>query len=338
VPEPLLEVRDLSVAFDTEHGIVWAVDAADLAIEASGTLGIVGESGSGKSVTALSVVRLVPRPGRVVSGSIRFDGEELLTASERRMNQLRGREIGFVFSDPMLSLNPVMTIEEQLTEAPKTHLGLRSAEARARARYVLERVGIADAPRRLRQYPHEFSGGMRQRVMIAMAIACDVRLLIADEPTTALDVTVQAAVVELLRDLQRDLGMAMILISHDLDLVAAVCDRVAVMYAGRVVEAGAAAGVVGRPRHPYTQGLLACNPHHGGTDGRLSIIPGAPSELNAPWKNCAFHPRCRLAVPECLAAPPVLTRLEAAEYVRCVVAASEAVGTESPVFPSSGAQ
>ena len=272
-------------------------------------------------MTALSIVRLLPPAGRAFSGSIRFRGEELLTASEQRLNQIRGKEIGFVFSDPMMSLNPVMTIEEQLTEAPRLHLGLRADAARARARELLERVGIADAPRRLRQHPHEFSGGMRQRVMIAMAIACDVRLLIADEPTTALDVTVQAAVVELLRDLQRELGMAMILISHDLDLVSAVCDQVVVMYAGRVVEAGAAGGVVGRPRHPYTQGLLACSPHRSSGKGHLPVIPGSPSVMNSPWAACAFHPRCAVAVAECLAGAPALTPVAPGEHVRCVVAA-----------------
>jgi peptide/nickel transport system ATP-binding protein len=222
----------------------------------------------------------------------------------------------------MLALNPVMTIEDQLIEGPRVHLGLSGPAARTRARALLERVGIADAHRRLRQYPHEFSGGMRQRVGIAMAIACDVRLLIADEPTTALDVTVQAAIVELIRDLQRDLGMALILISHDLDLVGSLCDRVAVMYAGRVVESGSAAHVTSHPSHPYTKGLLSCNPHRHTGPGPLPVIPGSPSVLNSPWSACAFHPRCPLVVPACHDGAPDLTPLTTDESVRCVVAAS----------------
>jgi oligopeptide/dipeptide ABC transporter ATP-binding protein len=321
VAEPLLEVRDLSVSFPTEHGTIWAVDQADLSVGPSETLGVVGESGSGKSVTALSIIRLVPKPGRIIGGSIRFAGEDLTMASERRMDRLRGKDIGFVFSDPMLSLNPVMSIGDQLTEGPRRHLGLTRAAARERARSLLDKVGIGDGPRRLRQHPHELSGGMRQRVMIAMAIACDVRLLIADEPTTALDVTVQAAVVQLLRDLQRELGMALILISHDLDLVSAICDRVVVMYGGRVVESGAATRVIAAPRHPYTRGLLACNPRHAMRDRRLPVISGAPSVMNSPWRSCAFYPRCPLAVAECLEAPPELVGVAPGESVRCIVTA-----------------
>src|ERR1051325_6560596 len=257
----LLEVTDLRTHFFTREGVVHAVDGVSLAVDAGKTLGLVGEAGCGKSVTALSIMRLLPTPpARIVSGSIRFDGRELTTLSERELEDVRGSQIGMVFQDPMTALNPTLTIGTQITEVLERHLALEGAAARGRAAELLDEVGIARAKERLDDYPHHFSGGMRQRVVIAMAIACEPRLLIADEPTTALDVTVQAQILELLKKLTTEMAISLILISHDLSVVAGLADDVMGMYGGYLVEHGEALGVFEQPRHPYTAGLLASIP------------------------------------------------------------------------------
>jgi peptide/nickel transport system ATP-binding protein len=291
---PLLEVSNLRTYFRTDEGEARAVDGVSFTVEAGEVVGIVGESGSGKSVTSLSILRLIPEPpGRILPGSsVRFKGEELVTASEDRLRQIRGNDIAMIFQEPMTSLNPVYTVGAQIMEALRLHRGLGKREARERAIELLRMVGIADPEARVDAYPHQLSGGMRQRVMIAMALSCEPDLLIADEPTTALDVTIQAQILELLRDLQQRLGMAMILITHDLGVVAQVCDRVLVMYAGEVVEEGSVEQIFRNPRHPYTQGLLQAIPRLGQERDRLATIPGAvPSALAWPT-GCRFHPRC----------------------------------------------
>ena len=302
----LLEVRDLRVGFDTPAGEVQAVRGLDFALDAGQTLGIVGESGSGKSQTALALLGLQPRRARL-SGSIRFEGQELLGAGEDMLNRVRGRRIGLVFQDAMTSLNPYLSIGAQMAEVLVQHQGLSRRASLAECARMLDAVRIAEPQVRLRQYPHELSGGMRQRVLIAGALLCRPALLIADEPTTALDVTVQAEILALLQELQAQLGMALLLISHDLDVVADICERLLVMYAGRVVESGPAAQLLAAPRHPYTRGLLACRP-------RLDLAPGAalqpiagqpPDPARLPG-GCAFHPRCPNAVAICTGQVPEL--------------------------------
>jgi oligopeptide transport system ATP-binding protein len=304
----LLEVSDLAVTFVTQNGAVRAVDGVSFTLERGETLGIVGESGSGKSVTALAVMGLVrDPPGRIAGGSIRFEGRDLRAASAEEMRSLRGNGIAMVFQDPMTSLNPVLTVGRQLTEVMEVHLGLSPAAARQRAIELLSLVGIAAPERRIDDYPHRFSGGMRQRVMVAMAVACNPRLLIADEPTTALDVTIQAQILELLRSLQAELGMAMILITHDLGVVAGMADRVAVMYAGRIVEEGPTEAIFETPRMPYTIGLLQSVPRLDRPEGeRLVPIPGLPPAGSAGPGRCSFAPRCRLAAGPCAEAAPPL--------------------------------
>jgi oligopeptide/dipeptide ABC transporter ATP-binding protein len=295
----LLEVDNLSTHFFTREGVVRAVDGVSFTVDAGRTLGIVGESGCGKSVTALSIMRLLPEPpARIVSGSIRFDGRELTTLSERELEDVRGRRIAMVFQDPMTALNPTLTIGTQLTEVLERHLALEADAARRRAAELLDEVGIARARERLDDYPHRFSGGMRQRVMIAMAIACEPQLLIADEPTTALDVTVQAQVLDLLDDLQREREMAMILITHNMGVVAESADEVAVMYAGQIVEQAPALDLFRRPEHPYTEALLAALPNlddDHARDRRLAAIPGRPPDLIDPPSGCRFAARCPYA-------------------------------------------
>ena len=316
--EPILAVNDLRVTFNTRGTIpVRAVDGVSFSVRAGETLGVVGESGSGKSVTSLAILGLLPERGVQVEGSITLDGKELLTATEREMQAIRGRRIAMVFQDPMSSLNPVLQIGQQLTEVLRRHKVCKKAEAPARAAALLDRVGIPEARRRLGNYPHQLSGGMRQRVMIAMALACEPAVLIADEPTTALDVTIQAQVLELLRELVAQSGTALILITHDLGVVAGMCDRVHVMYSGRIVESGERHPLFAQPRHHYTRGLLASVPRLDLIGGKLTPIPGSPRDVIDWADGCAFAPRCPAVSEECLGHPPALEPLDDT-FVRCV--------------------
>ena len=291
---PLLEVDDLQVAFETEDGLLHAVDGVSFQVDAGRTLGIVGESGCGKSVSASSILRLVPRPpGRILGGEIRFAGTDILRLTAEELSNIRGKEISMIFQDPMTSLNPVFTVEKQMGEVLALRFGLRKAEARERSAEMLRTVGIADPEERLAAYPHELSGGMKQRVMIAMALLCEPKLLIADEPTTALDVTIQAQILHVIRDLQKRTGAAVIFITHDMGVIAEICDEVAVMYAGRVVEQGDVTEIFERSKHPYTKGLLESIPKKGTSKkSELPTIEGlVPSLLNPP-EGCRFAPRC----------------------------------------------
>jgi len=297
---PLLEVRDLRIEFDTGLEVVHAVNGASFEVAAGETAAVLGESGCGKSVTAAAIMRLVPQPpARIAGGSIRFDGEDVLAMPRRRWRSLTGRRIGMVFQDALSALNPVFPVGWQIAEGLRVHGEGSAAGRRRRAVELLARVGISDAARRYGDYPHQLSGGMRQRVMIAMAVAMSPDLLIADEPTTALDVTIQAQILELLEGLRAELGMAMVLISHDLGVVSDVADRVAVMYAGRVVESGPTRDVLRRPAHPYTQALLRSVPGARTSDGKLRPIVGAPPDLARRPPGCAFHPRCEHAREQC---------------------------------------
>jgi len=315
----LLELRNLRVSFKTEDGVVGAVNGLSYAVDRGATLGIVGESGSGKSVNALSVMRLIPTPpGRIESGSIRLRGEELLTKSEAQMRKIRGKEIAMIFQDPMTSLNPVLTIGRQIREALETHFDMDRGDAEKRAIELLDQVGIPGSPTRVRDYPHQFSGGMRQRAMIAMALACKPKLLIADEPTTALDVTIQAQILDLLRALVADTGMALILITHDLGVVAGHCERVNVMYGGMFMEAGSAAQPFSHPRHPYTLGLLQSVPRlDAGRRLRLHPIEGAPPNMLRAPTACPFQPRCAYEVDLSGREVPQLVEIEPGHKVAC---------------------
>ncbi|MFT6818264.1 MAG: oligopeptide/dipeptide ABC transporter ATP-binding protein [Myxococcota bacterium] len=297
--EPLLVVDGLKTWFDTEYGTVKAVDGVSFDVRPGEVMGLVGESGSGKSVTNLSILKLVPTPpGRYAGGSIRFDGVDLLTHSEAQMRTLRGNRIAMIFQDPMTSLTPYMRISRQLCEVIELHQRVSRSEARKRALDMLDRVGIPDPSGRIDQYPHQFSGGMRQRVMIAMALACKPALLLADEPTTALDVTIQAQILELMQELAREEGTAVILVTHDLGVVAGIADKVAVMYGGRIVERASVFDLYANPQHPYTQGLLASVPRLD-SRGALTPIPGSPPNLANLPTGCTFHPRCSLANEQC---------------------------------------
>ncbi len=326
---PLLEVTDLRTHFFTRAGVVHAVDGVDFSLEKGRTLGIVGESGCGKSVTALSIMGLLPTPpARIVSGEIRFRGRDLATASVRDLEDVRGREIAMVFQDPMTALNPTLTIRTQIVEVLRRHLGLDGRAAHRRAGELLEEVGIPRAHERLGDYPHRFSGGMRQRVVIAMAIACEPRLLIADEPTTALDVTVQAQVLDLLDDLRREHETAMILITHNMGVVAESADDVAVMYAGQIVERAPARELFRRPEHPYTEALLAALPDlddRSARERRLRAIPGRPPDLVNPPHACRFAARCPYAGcgDSCALEPPALRQVRTGHWVRTAHPASE---------------
>jgi oligopeptide/dipeptide ABC transporter ATP-binding protein len=306
--DPLLDVRDLQTQFSTSGGVVRAVDGVSWDVRAGETVALVGESGCGKSVSALSVMRLVSAPaGRIVGGEVRFKGRDLLGLSDEEMRKIRGRDIAMIFQEPMTSLNPVLTIGRQLTESLEIHLGMTPEQARARAGEILGLVGIADADRRLRQYPHQFSGGMRQRIMIAMALSCNPPLILADEPTTALDVTIQAQILELLQSLSRKLGAAMLIITHNLGVVARYADRVNVMYAGRIVERGTARELYANPRHPYTLGLLRSVPRlDEPRRAKLDPIPGQPPDLTRLPPGCSFAPRCSFVVDHCRVERPEL--------------------------------
>jgi oligopeptide transport system ATP-binding protein len=302
----LIEVEGLTVHFASQGRTIHAVEDVSFSVGRGETLGIVGESGSGKSVTALALMRLVPTPpGKIVSGRVLFEGRDLMQMSAAEIRAIRGRDIAMVFQDPMTSLNPVLTVGRQLTEVLETHLGLDPRQARTRAIDLLSLVGIPSPERRIDDHPHKFSGGMRQRVMIAMAVACKPKLLIADEPTTALDVTIQAQILDILQTLQRELGMALVLITHDLGVVAGMSDRVAVMYGGRIVEEGAATDVFRDPRMPYTMGLLGSIPRLDRPDERrLTPIKGAPPEPVGKAMSCRFSPRCRFATTICQSSAP----------------------------------
>jgi len=305
---PLLEVRDLQTHFQTRGGVVRAVDGVSWDVAEGETVALVGESGCGKSVSALSIMRLVAPPaGRIVGGQILFKGRDLLTLSEDEMRRIRGREIGMIFQEPMTSLNPVLTIGRQLTEGLEIHLGMSTTQSKDRAVEMLGMVGIPDGARRLSQYPHQFSGGMRQRMMIAMALACNPLLVLADEPTTALDVTIQAQILELMKGLSRRLGAAMLIITHNLGVVARYADRVNVMYAGRIIERGTARELYGNPSHPYTLGLLRSVPRlDEPRRARLAPIEGQPPDLTRLPAGCSFAPRCAFRVERCaLEVPPL---------------------------------
>ena len=310
----LLDVRNLHTEFRTGAGIVRAVDGISYTVDPGEIVAIVGESGSGKSVGALSVLRLIPNPpGRITAGEVIFDGRNLLDLSEEQMREVRGGDIGMVFQEPMTSLNPVLTIGRQITETLEQHRGADPATAQRRAVELLGLVGIADAERRLRQYPHQLSGGMRQRIMIAIALTCDPKLIIADEPTTALDVTIQAQILELMQELTRRLGVALIIITHNLGVVARYAQRVNVMYAGRIVESGTAAAIYHDPHHPYTIALLRSVPRlDRPRQARLDPIEGQPPDLTRLGPGCSFQPRCRFAIERCGTAPPPLVPAGAA--------------------------
>ncbi|MEO6913102.1 MAG: ABC transporter ATP-binding protein [Candidatus Baltobacteraceae bacterium] len=296
----LLEVKNLRTTFQTEDGLVTAVNGLSYAIEAGSTLGIVGESGSGKSVNALSIMRLISRPGRIEAGEVMFNGQNLLLKSEHEMRKIRGHQIAMIFQDPMTSLNPVLNVGEQISEAIRLHLGYNRKEALDKTIEMLQKVNIPLPEKRIKDYPHQFSGGMRQRVMIAMALSCDPQLLIADEPTTALDVTIQAQIIELMNEMQRETGAAIIMITHDLGVVAEICKNVLVMYGGNMVEYGTAEQIFDDPKMPYTQGLLASLPRLDATERkRLEPIMGQPPNLLRLPPGCAFAPRCAYRMPIC---------------------------------------
>jgi peptide/nickel transport system ATP-binding protein len=302
----LLRVEDLVTEFQTTDGVVRAVDKVSFSIRPGQTLGLVGESGSGKSVTALSIMRLISRPGRVAEGSVYFDGKDLLDLEEEEMRQVRGSDIAMIFQEPMTSLNPVYTVGDQIAEAVRLHMKVSKDEAWKRAIEMLKKVRVPAAERRVHEYPHNLSGGMRQRVMIAMALSCNPKLLIADEPTTALDVTIQAQILDLMADLQREFGMSILMITHDLGVVAQVCEDVVVMYAGQIVEQGPVRALFNSPQHPYTEGLLASIPRLGMTQSqKLKVIRGVvPNPLRLP-PGCRFAPRCDYRWELCAKPPPL---------------------------------
>ena len=315
----LLEVDQLVTEFDTDEGLVRAVDGVSFNVEAGKTVGVVGESGCGKSVTALSIMRLLPQPmGRVAGGAIRLNGQDLAALSFEEMERIRGKHIGMVFQEPMTALNPVHTIGRQLTEGLRLHKGLSGDQAITAAVEILDKVGIPSPDIRMGEYPHQLSGGMRQRVVIAIALACRPALLIADEPTTALDVTIQAQILELIKELQGEMGMSVMLITHDLGVIAETCDEVVVMYAGRVAERGTVYDIFDRPQHPYTQGLLKSIPTlQTAPKSRLSVIEGMVPGLRDLPPGCRFENRCPLAVPHCSDAPPPEETIAGMHRVSC---------------------
>jgi len=310
---PLLKVSDLIVEFPTRNGILRPVDRVSFEVRAGEILGLVGESGAGKSMCGSAIIGLIDRPGRISGGEIRLDGERIDNLPEERLRRIRGKKIAMVFQDPLTSLNPLMTVGQQLIQTIRTHLPLSQAEARARAIALLEEVGIPAASTRIDAYPHQFSGGMRQRVVISLALAAEPELIIADEPTTALDVSVQAQIMALLKRLCRERGTAVILITHDMGVIAESTDRVAVLYAGRIAEIGPTRDVLSAPSHPYTVGLMASTPSATGTMHTLSQIPGAMPNLRAIPKGCAFNPRCEKGFAPCFKDIPVLEPVNESE-------------------------
>ena len=328
--EALLQVQDLHVHFKTDDGLVRAVNGVSFDLQPGETLGIVGESGSGKSVTCLAVMGLVPRPpGIVAGGKALYEGQDLLKLDHVGLAKIRGRKIAMIFQDPMTALNPFLTIEEQLTDVTRLHLGHSRQQARKHAIEMLEKVGIPAPERRIDDYPHQFSGGMRQRVMIAMALSCQPDVLIADEPTTALDVTIQAQMLELIKELQQKQGTAVILITHALGVVASICDRVLVMYGGKIVEEAKVGPLFAQPRHPYTLGLLKSIPRWDADNaGLLPTIPGQPPNMIAPPSGCSFHPRCPFVMEKCKLEEPLLTPADHGGRKACFVDVS--VATRGP--------
>ncbi|MDI6638399.1 MAG: ABC transporter ATP-binding protein [Bacillota bacterium] len=316
--ETLLEVRDLKTYFYTEDGVVPAVDGVSFSVEKGETIGIVGESGCGKSVTSLSVMRLIPNPpGKIIGGEIIFEGENILEKSEAEMRHIRGNEISMIFQEPMTSLNPVFTIGDQIMEAIMLHQKVGKREARKKTIEMLKLVGIPSAEKRVDEYPHQMSGGMRQRVMIAMALSCNPKLLIADEPTTALDVTIQAQILDLMLKLKEDLGTAIMLITHDLGVIAETVNKVVVMYAGKIVESADVVSIFKKPEHPYTLGLLGSIPKVNEDRERLQVIEGVvPNPFNMPT-GCRFHPRCSFVRDICKEEEPELVDVEDGHQVRC---------------------
>jgi peptide/nickel transport system ATP-binding protein/oligopeptide transport system ATP-binding protein len=318
----LLEVRDLSTHFHTQDGVVRAVEHASYEVDRGEVIALVGESGCGKTVSALSIVRLIQEPpGKIVSGQVNFNGTDLLKLSRHAIRKVRGSQIAMIFQEPMTSLNPVLTIGRQMTEALEIHRGMKRKEATEEAIRLLERVGITEAERRVREFPHKFSGGMRQRVMMAMAISCQPQLIIADEPTTAVDVTIQAQILEMLHNITKDLDTAIILITHNLGIVARYARRVYVMYAGRIVETGSAQDVYHDPRHPYTVGLIASVPRlDEPRTARLVPIEGQPPDLIAPPLGCPFHPRCSKVQNQCREGAYELVEVTPGHYTSCQMA------------------
>ena len=320
---PLLEIKGLKTHFATDDGILQAVDGVDVTIDRGETVCVVGESGCGKTVTAMTVLKLLPMPpGRIVAGEVLWQGRDLVTASTDEMRRVRAKEIAIVFQEPMTSLNPVYTVGEQIAEVLRLHEGLSRKDALERAVQMLRRVRIPTPERRVHDYPHQFSGGMRQRVMIAIALACNPKLLIADEPTTALDVTIQAQILELLAELKAELGMSIMLITHAMGVVAEVAQRVVVMYAGKVVEEATVGELFAHARHPYTQGLIRSIPRIDTAaiqKVRLESIPGTVPKLIEPAEGCRFAPRCRYAMPKCIAATPPLRTVAPGHKVACVL-------------------
>ncbi len=321
--EPLLRVENLCVEFHTRRGVLRAVDGVQFEIYPQESFGLVGETGCGKTVTGLSILRLISRPGRITSGSIWLEGKELTTLSEAEMQQIRGGRIAMIFQDPTCSLNPVFTIGSQIVRVIQRHQPVTRREAEARALEVLEAVGLPDARHLLSCYPHELSGGMQQRVMIAMALSCRPALLIADEPTTALDVTIEAQILALLRDLQQRYGIAMLLITHDLGIIAETCSRVAVLYAGRVVETGPTDALFLAPHHPYTQGLMAAIPQPATRGRKLSAIPGTVPANPGTIPGCGFASRCGMAQERCRGERPALIEVAPGHRVACFLAQAE---------------
>ena len=314
----MLEVRDLHTSFFTPAGEVKAVNGISFNLDQGKVLGIVGESGSGKSVTAYSIMQILEKTGKIISGSIKFNGEELVGAGEKAMKHIRGNKISIIFQDPMTSLNPVYTVGNQIMEVILLHTDKNKAQAKERAKELLQLVGINEPDKRLKQYPHELSGGMRQRVMIAMALACEPKLLIADEPTTALDVTIQAQILELMMELKDKLGMAIIMITHDLGVVASMCERIAVMYAGKLVEYGTAEDIFYNPKHQHTKGLIRSIPRIDTKEHeRLIPIEGTPVDLLNPPKGCPFAPRCEECMKICLREMPPVTNFGEVHYTQC---------------------
>lgn len=327
--KPLLTIKNLQTNFKTYAGKVQAVRGIDLVVNEGEVLAVVGESGSGKSVTMMSVLRLLAKNAEITGEAI-FKGQDLVKLPEREMHKIRGRDISMIFQDPMTALNPTLTVGLQMTEGLIYHLGLNKKEAEERAVELLHMVGVPEPARRLKQYPHEFSGGMRQRVMIAIALACKPSLIIADEPTTALDVTIQAQILDLLRNLQRETNTAVILITHNLGVVAGIANRVVVMYGGRIAEIGECCDLYHEPKHPYTWALLRAVPRLDERQGRLASIPGTPPNMLVPPKGCPFHPRCKYAMQICTEEAPPLTMVKPGHHCACWLLDPQAPKVEFP--------